>query len=46
MVNPRLKCQDPEMEPHLSPISGKRKWNLLFELEKKESRKLKSLQED
>ena len=32
------------MEKYLSPISGKRKTKSLFELEKKESKKLKSCQ--
>ena len=32
------------MEEYLSPISGKMKWELLFELEKKKSKKVKSCQ--
>ena len=33
-----------KMEQHSSPISDKRKRKLLFELERKESKKLKSFQ--
>ena len=38
MVNPQLTAL--EMEQHIPPISGKKKNKLLFELEKKESKKL------
>ena len=40
MVNPQLTALEMEMEQHIPPISGKKKKKLLFELEKKESKKL------